>query len=460
MSTQIQTAGKVDIQEITLVSGGGVFVSLISFLIELNLYEDIYAGGLYGNIVLSDSVGLVHKMNIVGEEYITIKIDTPGFNTPIWKSFRCCSVQNRVFTKDTTTESYVIHFISPEIYMDHYMPVQRAFEGTAEDIVEEIYTKYIKHPRYMEVKDDVIVESEESTELCIFTECKNKIKFISPTWSPMKCLSWVASKVVSSRPELPAANFMFFETNKRFYWGSIENIIQEQRDANAVSGVYFYTPGNTKNDTGGSADSKKYKSPDLLKDFFSVHNLTVMNNVDSLNNMQTGYTSSVFHELDIGTRTYTENIYDHATQYPFYNHTSTDAKGFFSLEAPRVPYTHQIIGFKHTGLFDNIPNNLNETAKSTQPIRNSLMAEMNQVKMKLEVHGRSDVELASLIYLVYPKSGPKTEDDSTKNVEDPQYSGLCIITAIHHSITLETHTMAMEVIKDSFGDIGSSNSTN
>lgn len=53
--TPLQAAGKVDIQEITLISGNGIYNSLISYLVELNLYEDIYSGGLYGNIILSDS---------------------------------------------------------------------------------------------------------------------------------------------------------------------------------------------------------------------------------------------------------------------------------------------------------------------------------------------------------------------------------------------------------------------
>lgn len=458
-TTPLQAAGKVEIQEITLISGNGIYNSLISYLVELNLYEDIYSGGLYGNLIISDSLGLINKMSIVGEEYLTIKIDTPSFNTPIYKTFRCCGIDNRTFTRDTSTESYVIHFVSPEVFLDHYYPVQRAFEGNVDDIVAEIYEKYIKYPRNMILKDGNITDSEDSTPLTIFTECKTPIKFISPSWSPMKCLSWLASKVVSSDTTLSAANFLFFESNKQFYWGSLESMIKEQRDAQIISGIYFYTPGNVKIDNSDTVtvEDRIYKNPDLSRDFFSIHNLVVVNNVNMLQNIQTGYLASSYHELDIMTKTYNENNYDHVTSYPFYNHTSNSANGFFSQDTIRNPYAHKIVGFKHPGLFDNVNNNLNEQAIKIVPIRNSMMAEMNQIKLKIDVHGRSDVELGSLVYIYYPKSGPKDDGDKNKDMKDPFYSGLYIITAIHHRITLENHSMSMEVIKDSFGDISEGN---
>lgn len=480
----LQSAGKVDIQELLLISGSGVFVDLHSFLIELNLYEDIYSPGLYGNIVLSDSVGLVHRLAMVGEEYLTIKIDTPSFNSPIWKTFRCSGIEKRMFTRDTTTESYMIHFVSPEIFMDHYLPVQRAFEGTIEDIVAKIYETYIWHPRKMVIKDDTLTDSEDNTNLVIFTECKKPIKFISPSWSPMKCLSWLASKAVSTDPELKAANFMFFETNKQFYWGSLESMIKDQREKQIVTGIYVYAPGNVKNTSTANnritVGDVTYSNPDITRDFFSIHELTVLKNVDVLQNMQTGYLASVHHELDVTTRKYTETIYDHVTQFPYYHHTQTDARGFFADDTIRSPYAHQMIGFKHQGLFsktkdsnnrilptsvipislpvgskfyDSVPDNLNETAKDVMPIRNSLLAEMDQIKLKIDVHGRTDVELGGLIYIIYPKSGPRGEEDIHKGIQDSHYSGFYIITAIHHQISLEGHKMTMEIVKDSFGDV-------
>ena len=461
-TSSIQSAGAVDIQELTLISGAGVHVSLVSYLSAFNLYEDVYAGGMYGNVVLTDSLGLINKMSIVGEEYLNVKIDTPGFNSPIWKTFKCCGISDREFVRDTTTERYVLHFVSPEVFLDHYMPVQRAFNGPVEDIVADLFNRYLSHPRNMNIADGNLVDSEDSTELSIFTECKTPVKFVSPTWSAMKCLSWLASKVTSTDTTLNAANFLFFESNKRFYWGSMEDMVRTQRDAQNIVGIYIYSPGNVKEEADYStimADSRLYKNPDLTRDFFSVHELNVMSNVDVLKNIQTGYLASVFHELDITSRKYNEIQYDHVVKYPYYQHTSNSAKGFFADDAVRVPYAHQIMGFKHVGLHDNTPNNLNEFANKVVPVRNSMLAEMNQIKLKISVYGRTDVEVGSMMYFVYPKSGPKNESDLSKGNQDEIYSGLYVITAIHHHITLSQHTMTWEIVKDSFGDVSSAGTT-
>ena len=251
---ELHEAGKVDIQELTLISGNGVFVSLVSFLIELNLFEDIYAAGLYGNVVVSDSIGLIHKMSLIGEDYLTIKIDTPNFGQPIYKTFRCCGIEHRVFTRDTSTEAYTIHFVSPEVMLDHYFPVQRAFAGNVSDIVEKIFMDYLEHPRNLIVNEGQLQDSEDNTKCSIFTACETPIKFISPSWSPMKCLSWLASKVVSSDTSLTGANFLFFETNKMFYWGSLEDMIATQREAGNIIGVYTYAVANVKEPKSNSID--------------------------------------------------------------------------------------------------------------------------------------------------------------------------------------------------------------
>lgn len=453
----LQSAGKIDIQALTLIAGDGSVVELHSYLIELNLFEDIYSGGMYGNIVLSDSIGLVHRLSMVGEEYLTIKIDTPSFNTPIWKTFRCYGITDRIFTKDTTTEAYVINFVSPEVMMDHYNVVQQAFDANADDIVEYIYKTFISHPRNLVVKDGVVSDSEDFTNLCIYTECKTPIKFVSPSWSPMKCLSWIASKVVSSDTGLPSANFLFFESNKQFYWGSLEKIIKDQREKQNIFGIYTYAPANVKAGKEKvdvvTVGETEYKNADLTRDFFSIIDLTVLKNVDYLENLQTGYLASVHHNLSVTDKTYTETIYDHVSRFPYYAHTQNNASGFFATDTIRSPYSHQLVGFSHKGLYTGVDNNLNERAKDIMPIRNSVMAEMNQIKIKIDVHGRSDAELGSMLYMIYPKSGPKEAGDVNKSIKDPYYSGLYIITAIHHQITLENHKMTMEIIKDSFGDV-------
>jgi hypothetical protein len=83
----------------------------------------------------------------------------------------------------------------------------------------------------------------------------------------------------------------------------------------------------------------------------------------------------------------------------------------------------------------------------------SQLQDVEQVKVKIDVFGRTDMEVGSLIYILYPKSGPRDEEDKNKSIQDRFYSGIYVTTAIHHRINLETYHMTMEAVKDSWGDV-------
>ena len=84
----IQKAGSVKISELKLISSNNTVWDLTEFLIELNIFEDIFSNYLYGNIVLSDSRNLIEHVPIIGEEYLIVKVITPSFTTSIQKTFR------------------------------------------------------------------------------------------------------------------------------------------------------------------------------------------------------------------------------------------------------------------------------------------------------------------------------------------------------------------------------------
>ena len=79
------------------------------------------------------------------------------------------------------------------------------------------------------------------------------------------------------------------------------------------------------------------------------------------------------------------------------------------------------------------------------PQRNSLLTQMNQWKIYIDVAGRSDIEVGRLVNFLYPKM--KTSD---KFEIDPQMSGLYMVTAVKHAVTRQEYTMTLELTKDSF----------
>ncbi len=75
----LQKAGTVLTEEITISLVNGEVVDLVNFVVELNLYEDLFSPCLTGNLTIVDSANLISELPILGIEFITIKYRTPTF---------------------------------------------------------------------------------------------------------------------------------------------------------------------------------------------------------------------------------------------------------------------------------------------------------------------------------------------------------------------------------------------
>jgi hypothetical protein len=82
--------------------------------------------------------------------------------------------------------------------------------------------------------------------------------------------------------------------------------------------------------------------------------------------------------------------------------------------------------------------------------RLSNMKELDNLKLNIIIHGRTDIEAGQFINIRFPDMEPPSEADIARDKIDSRYSGRYLITAINHKINLLNHSMSMEVIKDSF----------
>ena len=84
-SEGLQKAGQVNIEQLKLINCTDIITDLTEFLVELNIFEDIFSNYLYGNIILTDSRNLIEKLNI------NLKTDT---------SFELGNIKGKFFLDD------------------------------------------------------------------------------------------------------------------------------------------------------------------------------------------------------------------------------------------------------------------------------------------------------------------------------------------------------------------------
>ena len=435
-----QTAGTVDIQELVIFTNTGKFLDIKDYLSELNIYEDIFSPTMHGDFLFVDSRNLIKELPIVGEEYLYVKLTTPSTEKNIEKIFRIYSITDRELANDRGTQLYILNFCSLENVVNTFKPIFKTFKGQISTVVESIFNDYIQTKRVAVKKEAGYDFNEEVSKLQIITATSNNVKFVSPGWTPFKCINWCASKSIPF--EGKACNFLFFESNKAFVFGSIESIFKYNIDSgkDMSIGVYKYSTNQIK------------KNQNPIQKMFNVEEFQVIKTVDHLANYNNGYLANRLITLDVLNKKYEAHDYDAIESFNDYSHSEVQPKGFFENDSMRTPLTDIRFQPIHPGMFPDIKDNVDEKMPEIYGNRKSNLLELNNFKLNLIVPGRTDVEVGRTLDFIFPDVSPKSEKDKNKFVGDKFYTGSYLITAIRHKVTLQSHHMIMEIVKDSMND--------
>ena len=419
----LQTPGEVSIEELSLISTSGTSISLLDYFVELNIYESIFSNVMTGEIILSDSANLIKFFPIIGEEYLSVKLRTPGFydnkRFNIEKTFRVFSIEDRVLVRDQNTQVYKLKLISPEAIVDSYSIMYSPFKGNITKIVQNLFNNNLKIDK----------------DLNILSGADNSVKFISNGWTPFKCINWLAKKTIPSDGK--ACNFLFWESNKSFYFGSIETIFQ---DGNSI-GNYRYAA------TGVSVGTD-----DIQEKMTLITQLSVKNGLDYIVGLDSGYFASKLIALNLYNKKQEVTEYDHVEQYPKYKHsTQSNPAPLFSRNSfARNVNSHVRVYPKYPNLHTGAKKNYNERMGEIYGNRLSNIKELDNLKLNITIHGRTDIETGQMIDIKFPDMDPPSEADIARDKIDSKYSGRYLITAMNHKINILNHSISMEVIKDSF----------
>jgi len=441
MSQEIlQAPGQIELNEIKLISfNKGTYINLLDYFVEINLYESVFDPVVTGSILLSDSRNLASFFPLVGDEYLFINVKTPSLTDKdsIYKTFRIFSVENKNYVKDGSTVIYELGIMSSEGFNDILNPIYKSFEGTPSKIINDIFIDYIQANRNIPLGNSNVPSLK--TPLYFLEYPKNNIKFISPGWTPIQCINWLAGKCLPDNGK--AANFLFYETTKGFYFGSMNNILT---NLNKFSiGEYVYSEAYIKTLTV----DEKYKA------MYAIKSLSIETAVNQLDNSRLGYLASFLVDIDVYNKTYEIKQYDHVTEFEKYAHlNSSDSYPMFDKSILRNPFSYGKINYSTPKLFTKIENNFDQIPKITFGNRRSNLLELNNFKMEVVIPGRTDVEVGNTIKIIFPKGEPGalTSQDKTSSKRDTAYTGYYLITNLSHKINPKTHYITMNVIKDSF----------
>lgn len=474
----LQKPGDVIINQLLLNTVSSDFsLDLKPYMMEFHLYEDIFSPTLQGSVVIRDAINLIGKLPIIGDEILTVDIQTPwgalaGENksnlgsfdplNKIQKSFSVYAVKNRKLNNDRE-QYYQLFFCSIEASTDNIIRLSQKYEGTTDEIAFKIFEENISTPRIFTNKQ-AVDNADDKTQLFIAdTPHSSVITFVPPMWSPIQTINWLAKRCIGSEYKSPT--FLFFETTKAFYLSSIEELVAYQLENNQIYSDYVYHPNINELDTTSS----------VSKGFATVEAMNFLTNLDIIQSQDLGHFASTVHSFDLVKKDYTPYTYDHGFNFngkpdqPIKHMESykfvADSKGagsyqydetrkynmIFPINVLRSGDNRPFVSTVNPGVLDSTEDSIDLHPEQFVAQRNSSLMDITTMRLQLTVPGRTDIEVGRLIRFFYPSVGEKNvKDDSEAGIWDILISGIYMVTAIHHQITPFRHTMFIEIAKDSY----------
>lgn len=287
---------------------------------------------------------------------------------------------------------------------DNGIRLSSKFSGTSDEVVKKVFEN---------IKGDKTLITEPMS---------SNVTLVSPFWSPLKVINWVANRSYRTTP-----NVVFYEGNKNFYFVSIDTLLQLP-----VYGEYAYVPNVNIVDSTIASRYSKISSISPIKTF------------DTLEGQDYGYFSSSLIVHDITLKQYTELYHNHA-QYKE-RVGKLDKHLTFPVALSSSVNTLRGVKTKQYNMFTETPDPLYD---SWVLKRNSLMMDVNLLRFVITVPGKTDIEVGRMVDVSIPNP-IESSNVENRDLWDPYLSGRYLITSIRHQFTLSNHEMSLEISKDSF----------
>jgi hypothetical protein len=438
VTTSTNYAGKYEVKELLIKTSSGSVLDLKNSVQAIDIYESIFSTSLSGSITILDVHNIAANGPIIGQEFMSLKLTTPNLDNQqidfTDTTFCIYKIISRT-SASISAQIMTLSFTTPEALRDKRTRVSKSYTDDISDIVRKV----LKDQRYINTNKNVFIEPTQGVR-----------KVVSPNIHPNKLITTLATEAISK--EYGSPHFMFFENTKGIHFKSVENMLK---------GV---THGKYLVEDLGPLEERSLRVP-ILTEMFRVLEFQINSNNDMLVNIQGGMLGSKTIEYNIYNKTYSSKEYKHFDNFndfprlegeqsnPVFGTGSIDALGntvgdFSDSRIHLHPvntdgvydtqHTNETLSYRYT------PDKINESILKRQAKFMELRA---GVSVSLKITGNTTIAAGDMINIVVPTAG-KTH----KNKNDPQFTGIYLITTLRHSFdqTTKKHEIYLTAAKDSF----------
>jgi hypothetical protein len=395
--TNYSYANQLDLKEVYLYKNEKTLPAdrknLLPFMVEFNIFEDLFSSSLTAAIVMADGYNLVDRFAITGGERIHITYRTMGFANYKSLDFSIYKIGNRNQSEDLTKiQTYVLHLVTVDKYVDNNTNVSMALPGTWDQVVA-LVLKQLATTKLLE--SDIPLGNQS---------------YVSPFWSPLKVCEHAAKRAYDET----RSPFLFYETQAGYKFRSLNKLMHPTAP---FTTLYI----ESKNVWNNMADPNRSLNTVTRKEY--------LESLDRMKITQSGAMGYNYFLLDYDTMNITKGISSYDSEF------GTNIPGLYKNPLPDDFPTRNLTKFLLTH-YDN-----SHTAKFE---RIASMNTLDIFKLNLEVPGNSELSVGSVVNIDIPSKSGFVDGAEVMT------SGNWLVTSCRHQIHKMDYSCVIEVVKNSF----------
>lgn len=411
MSQKVYEVGDVSVKRLVLSSSKSVGAAVVPLdqMLSLDIWEDMTKPTMYATLTLLDTLGMLEKFPIIGEETVEIEFQTLGLATPAKYTFKCFEISNLQRLANGKGMTYTLRCVSEEHLRNTSAMVRESMTEIIGNMVPYILQKHLASSK------PLIVDQTKGIQTIIF-----------PRLSPLQAIDMLRLRAVSKN--YLSSSYVFFENQAGFNFKTVEGLYKD--GLTSIGSRVFNMNQNLMAEKNNLADS-----------FRTLQSHQVIHRADSMRKLTQGAFRSITRVFDVSTKSFETLEYDIETAFSSFE---TTAKKTLSnttewLDEYSRGVRRQFFGIKDTSRPDLFITN-------AIGVRNSFVELLNDDVTRVLIHGDSGLKVGDVVRL----NIPQVDGLTSRKAPDAIMSSNYLIIRLRHMISFNVktkHEIVMDCVK-------------
>ena len=432
----VQYAGEYKLLECRIMSSTGAVARLDDKVISFQIYENMFSQSIIASMSIIDNTNMVMKMPFIGQEFVALKIETPGVGE-INFSDNLFAVTNIKVRQDVSndTQIYDLSLVSTESLRNARTRTSKSYSGAVSSIV----TNILRDENLIDTNKNIYVDKTSGSR-----------KFVAANSRPFRFIRNL-TRECTSEENRGSPHYFFYENCKGFQFRCLDGLYREPTNGTFVA-----------DSEGIAEDGNNVSRGNIEKDYRRILSFSISRTNDTLLSTMGGLLGSnlikynIFHK---NYQTYNFNYFKKFKEFgridknPIYNNTVIDRRSnsmgtFPSSKVYLHPTSND--GLNDTQYYDSDigyhykDNGIEQWLQSSRSKSLELNGGMN---IQLKIHGYSELAVGDMVNIELPITGTDHDDEQI----DTMYNGRFLVTQLKHDFdqSERQHRILMSVVKDS-----------